>query len=351
MGLCLFAALSTCQGEGDFKLSHRQLRALKTSFSEKLLDASTRKSDAVEYKEHDAAYKPVKTKSFCFTEVSRDDCADIGGNNVTGPIGERVTSHLACCLETYSGQPISGYEAEHEMEEHEEEYDGYGPGYQKASASSYGPDSPYIDYGKDYDLVLPYGEDFVCNLKFVYNDKLVKVSNGVFLSGSATATCYFNGTAEDCSDVKDGTIITADLEVFFAQALSKEPYVAVPLLGTCNATSTNNSRIPEEMRVKLASVLGNDVKLQGYDDESDSYRSPIHYPGPGSRLYGAALIASGPITSVTNLQHKTEFKSGVMQFVPFFFGSPIQPFMVIPPDTPMIKPGSFKIVLAEGKDY
>lgn len=45
LALCLFAALSTCQGAGDFKLNHRQLRALKTSFSEKLMAASTKKSD------------------------------------------------------------------------------------------------------------------------------------------------------------------------------------------------------------------------------------------------------------------------------------------------------------------
>lgn len=354
LALCLFASLSTCQGAGDFKLNHRQLRALKTSFSEKLIAASTKTSDAApEYQnEYYADYKPVKTKSLCFTEVGRRQCVAVGAggpnNDTFIPAGRLQISDLGCCLETSSGKPIAvgDYDVGREFENDE---------YQKASASSYGPEGPYIDYGKDYDLVLPYGDDFACSWEITYAEFPVEVTKDIFHIGSARATCYFNKTAEDCSSLKDGTIITAETDMFWVLALSKEPFVPINLDPLCNATyggigGGGPGNLTQAMRSKLKAVVGSDVKLQGYDYEHDDYRNPIHYPVPGSEYYGLAILLSGPITSITNLQHKTEYKTGVLQYVPFYSGVRIEPFMVVPPDTPLIKPSSYKIVLAS-EDY
>lgn len=69
----------------DHELSPRQLRALRTSFSEHLEKTANGKEAKTAYDDephgyHDDYYKPVKTDSICLREVYRRECVAVGAS-------------------------------------------------------------------------------------------------------------------------------------------------------------------------------------------------------------------------------------------------------------------------------
>jgi hypothetical protein len=187
---------------------------------------------------------------------------------------------------------------------------------------------------------------------------------------------YFDEEAQKCSRaLKDGTIITAKLDMFYVAAARKEPQVLGGLDDSCRAlygfgggggggqggmrgagsTPDMISQMEAKMRGMLnAEGVKADTEGYGYRDHDGpyyrhhdrDYSGPDADPSAGTVLVnGTAILLAGPITSITNMKHATEYKQGLMQFVPIFVPFPvINGSAALPLNSrPLVKPNSYKV--------
>jgi hypothetical protein len=208
------------------------------------------------------------------------------------------------------------------------------------------------------------------------------------LSRQSTHCSYFDEGAQRCSKaLKDGTIITAKLDLFYVAAARKEDQVLGGLDDSCKALYSfgggssggggaggdgnsgvgvrrmldagSTPDIISQMEARVRGMLNAegvkaDTEGYGYNDhDKPYYRHRDHdYSGPDSDpsagpvlVKGTAILLAGPITSITNMKHATEYKQGLMQFVPIFVpltvinGSEALPLN----SRPLVKPNSYKV--------
>lgn len=135
-------------------------------------------------------------------------------------------------------------------------------------------------------------------------------------------------------------------------AASREPWVPTGLDESCNGTYGNLgprtgppdslSGLKSKLKAKLKSdgIVDEKIEatLEGYGYGGYDVPDYQNYPADGPGVKGFAVVLAGPITSISNLRHATEYKQGVMQFVPIWF-----PFPAGPDNQPLVKPGSIKV--------
>lgn len=188
--------------------------------------------------------------------------------------------------------------------------------------------------GPENDLVLPYQSGFLCNWEISYAEEPVNVSATVERIGAAQATCYFNHRAQKCSDaLTPGTIITAKLDMFYVLSTASEAFG--PNRGglddSCAAVYGGGAPPPPKPRTEpgvealegwLHESLKDKLKSDGVNVKpAYHYDGPTYHaeaPAPTLLGPGTAILLAGPITSIQNLKHDTEYKHGLLQFVPIW---------------------------------
>lgn len=141
-------------------------------------------------------------------------------------------------------------------------------------------------------------------------------------------------------------------------AVAKQQWVPVGLDQPCNDTyggvtiptrtsaPDSLSGLKSKLKAKLkADGIPEPAELEGYGYGYDHPSYPDYHGPAGVPAFPVmAVVLAGPITSISNMRHATEYKEGVMQFVPVMVPTTMGPAT----GRPLVKPNSYKVGACAG---